>query len=670
MITSITLPNTISSDYVNIAANYYSATTTNSVSAVTTTSVSHSPATTSLKVFNDDNKNNLLLKFNVDANEEYLVDIWFYTNVLDGDYNYSGTPILPKLSVSPNELSCTILSSTDFTFIDDTYLTWKKATYKIIPNYELSQFGLIFSLDFGNLVAPYPDAPTKFIYYLSDVRITKLKLLSNPVNNLIPISIFSNLDYQSSDIVISLKNRNNSEIIADNVLFNVGDGNLARIDVAPLLKNYITPKWDNIDLYSINNLTIADYNLNTVNRSNDTSGIIPLELGIYEKLNGALVTGITSGTTGAIKYIELTFSEPFDGGSVGVYEIGNGTYVSLLTLPEITLSTDNLKISDVTYVFGTNKIQKVKLITTSGTSATYTGTLEGYGVFQVVGNLISRQNAPTTTYKGFSAFKGSYTTWNWNDRKYELNEYFNKILSTFPRNEYKPIIKNSMEFISVINSPYNNLLDLYLPDGTLINFGYTYSVSLNTDGVDFSNTLQLEIPYIITGEISQSLELTDNTATVTDRIKVKELDCSVKTGQITATDILNNSSNYIKLFWINRLGGWESFFFRKNNIISDTEKDLLYRKTRSVLSDGNILYNGTIQNSLSVSSGFLTKNVSLWMKELFESGNIYLYQNGLGKNQLIPVNIKETNFTSFNSRTSIREYNFTIEYASTNRVNL
>ena len=116
-----------------------------------------------------------------------------------------------------------------------------------------------------------------------------------------------------------------------------------------------------------------------------------------------------------------------------------------------------------------------------------------------------------------------------------------------------------MELISVINSPYDNIQDIYLPDGTNINFRFTYALSLNTNGVDFSNRLQIEIPYIINEDITQSLELYDSGANLTDKIKVKELDCTVKIGQITATDILNNSSNYVKLFWINRLGVTDNF---------------------------------------------------------------------------------------------------------------
>ena len=671
MITNISLPLTINSSYIEIPITYNPQSVANSVSGITTTSVFKSPDTQSLKVMNSDGHNNLLLSCYVDPNEEYLLDVWFYTNIIDSDYNYSGVTKNPFIIATST--NCTIIGdNTGPNFITDTYLTWIKKTYKIIPNFDETNLNIKFTLDFGSLVPIYPDDPYKFIYYISNVMLTENKLISNPVNNTIPVTITSNLDYKSSDVVISLKNRNNNEYITNNITFNVGSDKTANLDISPILKNYINTKWDNLSVYGKSNLTFSDSNLFQFFNSNNDSGIIPLELNINEKVNGAIVSGVTSGSSAGVNYIELEFAQPFNTGSIGISEILIGNYVSLLTLPGITASTisTNLKISNISYQTGTIYITKIRLITTAGTSVNFTGSLQGFGVFQVVGNLIIRQSTTPVIYNKFSVFRGSFTNWDWGNRNYYLNNFYNKVLSTFPRGEYKPMIKDSLEIISIIQNPNANLDKILQPDGLEFYTDFSNQISFNLSGTTDTKAFQLEYLYKLSSDIVNPLELWSQTGVKSDSIKVKEGDCGITTRTITSEDINLDDSSYVKLFWINNLGGWESFFFRKNKIISDTQKDLLYQKSISILSDGNTLYNGLTQNSLSLSSGFLTRNVSLWIKELFESGNVYLYEKGIGKHKLIPVIIKDGNYTSFNKSTVIREFIFNIEYSSISRINL
>lgn len=647
MITNITLPNTISSTDINVLSSYsVSAYTTNGSTVALNTIDYHSPDTNSYDITNNSTKYKALVEITVEENKEYIIDIWYYTDTF-----YTPTT-WPTITVSC--LNGNIIGDNSGADFSTTYLNWVKKSYRVIPNYGVTNLELLLTTNLGSLAS--------FKYLISDVELNTLNLLSNPVNNIIPVSITSNLDYLSSDIIFSLKNRNNNEYICENILTNVDINKVANIDLSPFIKNYIDTKWEN-------SLVFNNNDVNTIYESDDDSGIIPLSIYVSEKVNGCIVSAITSTTS-----IVLTFAQPLEENTVSVND-----RVKILTLPNVTLSTsvDNMKISEVTTV--SSQITKVKLVNLTGGSITYTGSLSGSGVFQIIGNTIDRQTTTPTEYKGFSVFRGSFNDYDWDNRNYVLNSYYNNILTTYPNGESKRLVVNDLELFTFIQDPKDNIQFIYLPDNTSLT--NPYSVSLDTNGVDDSTRLQLEVPIILqstTGNTSTIEIETSNGDLIIRNINYTDPSqgCGFNVGSGNGSgsgvtiggDI--NDNDYVKLFFINYLGGWESFYFKKRNIVSDTERDLYYKKGTDPLYNGNKPYNGTIQNSLDLSTDLLSRKVSLWMKELFESSNVYLYEKSYGKHKLIPVNIKDSNYTSNNKNNPIRVITFSIEYSSTKRTNL
>lgn len=640
MITNVTLPKNITDSDINVLSSYdvFSG-LTNGASVVINLTDYHSPDTRSYTVSSNVNKYNAMIDITVDPNTEYLIDMWFYLDTFYSPLTW------PSLTITCE--NGTIIGDSSSPNFSTALFTWIKKTYRVIPNYNVTSLKFNLKTNLGSLV--------NFNYLISDIELNELKLISNPVNNIIPITVTSDLDYLSSDIIFNLKNKNNNEYICENILTNVDSNKISNIDISPLLKNYIQLKWEN-------SLTFSSSDINKIYESNNLSGIIPISFEVAEKLNGAIVSGITTDSS----TLRLNFSQPFSDSNISV-----GSLVKRLTLPSITLSqSDNLKIS---YIYKTgNLIYAVRIKTTSDTNVTYSGILSGFGVFQLEGNIIDRQRTNFNSYEGFSVFRGSFNEYNWEDRNYLMNNYYNSILTTYPLNERKKYIAGDLELISIIQDPKDNIQIIYFPDNSSItNLDF---VALNPNGVDNSKNLQLEIPFVldsVTGN-TNSIEIeTINGDLIVKNVQYinPNLDCGYNLN-ISNPNIIDDSE-YVKLFWVNILGGWESFYFKKRNIVSDTERDLYYKKGINPLYNGNTSYNGTIQNSIVLSTDILSRNLSLWMEGLFKSGNIYLYEKSqYNRHKLIPINIRNSNFTSINKSNPIRIYSFEIEYASITRVNL
>jgi len=129
----------------------------------------------------------------------------------------------------------------------------------------------------------------------------------------------------------------------------------------------------------------------------------------------------------------------------------------------------------------------------------------------------------------------------------------------------------------------------------------------------------------------------------------------------------------IRLHWLNRLGGFDSFNF---NLKSEQETDInrstymqeehRFTGTSWVydsMSRGETDYHISTQDKLTVNTDYLTETESTWMNDLFTSPVIYQEIN----NTLIAVNGKPKNVrkqTSLNDK--LMQYTFKLDYSLTN----
>lgn len=130
----------------------------------------------------------------------------------------------------------------------------------------------------------------------------------------------------------------------------------------------------------------------------------------------------------------------------------------------------------------------------------------------------------------------------------------------------------------------------------------------------------------------------------------------------------------VRLHWLNKKGGFDSFSFNLKSIEEDSIKRESYVKQSRTFngttyaygkeSRGTVDYDIRTSKKLTINTDFLTDEQSAWMLDLVSSPSVYIEQN----NELIAVNCKERRFkkqTSLNDK--LPQYTFDIEYALTNR---
>jgi hypothetical protein len=641
MITNIEFPiGSKSSDFNQLTTYTIYSATTNSASVLTENINVYSPDPYSFSISNNTNNKNCRIKYQLtNLNTEHIIE--FHTKLTTA-YTPTGWPVLS--STVTNGTLVEVLKSDSFA--DASSGRWITFKYKIIPDYNVTEIILNVSLDFS------PSSLTSMTYIASGVIISYLNGVGSPVNNLIPLTITTNVPYEYSDIVFSLQNINTSEMIIDDVLSSVDSNNQAKIDLGPLLRNSINTKYvDNL----VFNETIFPY----INPSNNDSGIVPIKIYGKEKSIGGLITSI-SAVTGTL---QVNFSTPIEN------NITLGTQIKYIYIPNITiLNTDPLKVSGITTNIN-NEIISLKLVDINDIVVGWLGTFTSEGFIQTQGNLIERQETQFSGWTGLNIFKGSFNDYNYNNINYITNNYSNKILSTFPKNEVKPIVAGHLELFTLWQNPLNNLTNIVTPDNQIItnnNLLYYSGNSYNSN-----KNIQLEVGYIsgyslTGGTLRLNFVSGDSVSYMSEYLNICGND-----GIITTEDILLNDDDYVKIFWLNELGGWESFYFKRLQETINTELNLYYRKNiDSSLYNGNRVYNGTIGESIRLSSGFLTRNISIWIKGLFSSGLIYMYEKFSGTHKLTPVLITDTQYTTNLKNDMMRIAVFTIERASTKRVNI
>jgi len=129
----------------------------------------------------------------------------------------------------------------------------------------------------------------------------------------------------------------------------------------------------------------------------------------------------------------------------------------------------------------------------------------------------------------------------------------------------------------------------------------------------------------------------------------------------------------VRLHWLGRLGGFESFNFNFKSIEKTDIKRKDFRKQHHTwtgsaweydkMSRGRTQYDTQTTKKVKVNTGYLTDSESVWMESLFSSPTIYEERS----NELIAVNIDGrsiTKQTSLNNK--LCQYSFDLEYSLLN----
>jgi hypothetical protein len=129
----------------------------------------------------------------------------------------------------------------------------------------------------------------------------------------------------------------------------------------------------------------------------------------------------------------------------------------------------------------------------------------------------------------------------------------------------------------------------------------------------------------------------------------------------------------VRLHWLNRLGGYDSFNFNyKSEVKTGVERASFVKQHHTFTGDsweynkasrGVTQFDTQTDKMLTVNTGYLTDEQSVWMEDMFASPVIYIERS----NELIAVNI---NGRSIKQQTSLNDkliqYSFELEYALTN----
>ena len=124
----------------------------------------------------------------------------------------------------------------------------------------------------------------------------------------------------------------------------------------------------------------------------------------------------------------------------------------------------------------------------------------------------------------------------------------------------------------------------------------------------------------------------------------------------------------VRLHWLNRLGGFDSFnFIYKSDVDTDVKRSSYLQEHHNFTgasweynkaSRGNTVYNVEMTNTTRVNTDFLTDSESEWMEDLFTTPVVYQELN----NELIAVTIDGKNIkrqTSLNDKLAQYTFDFT-----------
>jgi hypothetical protein len=285
---------------------------------------------------------------------------------------------------------------------------------------------------------------------------------------------------------------------------------------------------------------------------------------------------------------------------------------------------------------------------------------------------------------GANKFTAIKSVWNgvnnltdWLD--FDYTDYDNavtgkKFLTYAPRTQY--IDSNQSAFLYFMTS------NLARPTNVQLT-GYNAAGSIITNGViDITTTEKFNRIAIGTYDIvnsdpsdwSSGLPSTFLTGVSYYTVSIRNV--SILTNSETFTFYVNaKCSKYtpIRLHWLNRLGGFDSFnFIYKSEIDTDVKRSTYQQEPHTFsgtswrytkASRGVTTYNVEMTSGMKVNTDFLTDTESAWMEDLFTSPVVYREVD----NQLIAVNVDGKNIklqTSLNDKLS--QYTFDITGAMVN----
>tara|TARA_R110000868_G_scaffold245133_2_gene501633 strand:+ start:7689 stop:8618 length:930 start_codon:yes stop_codon:yes gene_type:complete len=278
-----------------------------------------------------------------------------------------------------------------------------------------------------------------------------------------------------------------------------------------------------------------------------------------------------------------------------------------------------------------------------------------------------------TTIK--SVWNGVRNTIDWLD--FDYTDYDNavtakKFLTYAPRTQY--IDSNQSAFLYFLTSNLTSIIQVTLK-------GYNSAGANITNGViDIATTDKYNRIAIGTYDITNSAAADWSTGLPSTFLTgVSYYTVRVEGGAIKSelmTFYVNaKCSKYtpVRLTWLNRLGGFDSFnFIYKSEIDVDVKRSTYQQEPHTFsgtswdytkASRGVTTYNVEMTSGMKVNTDFLTDTESAWMEDLFTSPVVYREVD----NQLIAVNVDGKNIklqTSLNDKLS--QYTFDITGAMVN----
>jgi hypothetical protein len=284
--------------------------------------------------------------------------------------------------------------------------------------------------------------------------------------------------------------------------------------------------------------------------------------------------------------------------------------------------------------------------------------------------------AKFTTVK--SVWNGVNNLTDWLD--FDYTDYDNavtakKFLTYAPRTQY--IDSNQSAFLYFLTSNISQITKVKLT-------GYNAAGSAITSGViDIAPTEKYNRIAIGTYDIIESdpadwstgLPSTFLTGVSYYTVKIGNASFNLINSETFTFYVNAKCSKYtpVRLTWLNRLGGFDSFnFIYKSEVDTDVKRSTYQQEPHTFTgtdwqytkaSRGVTTYNVEMTSSIKVNSDFLTDTESAWMEDLFTSPVVYMEVD----NQLIAVNVDGKNIklqTSLNDKLS--QYTFDITGAMVN----
>ena len=222
----------------------------------------------------------------------------------------------------------------------------------------------------------------------------------------------------------------------------------------------------------------------------------------------------------------------------------------------------------------------------------------------------------------------------------------------------------------------------YNASGTLLN---TVTIDLSTNGtVDGNSTIDAanepnKIIYVPFGfknfEESSTLNaLSPNVTSAVDYVTVEILNATVDSYyKVYTLQLENYCSKYTpkRFAFKNRLGAWDYFNFNAKSTTQTDYQKQTFRRSAGDWSSSTYSLNsfdrgkknyGLIANKKgTANTNFIPESYVIWLQELFESDDVFIYEDGYWK----PVIITDTNYMS-KSSVNDRLIQYTINYEYSN----